>query len=50
MVKFKKFINIPNCWILKIREFSKLIYYSDFGKSANFPNSKFFEFYKNYNF
>ena len=46
MVKLKKFINIPNCWILKIREFFKLINYSKFGNSANFPNYKFFEFYK----
>ena len=46
MVKFKKCINIPICWILKIREFLKLINYSNFGKSANFPNYKFLEFEK----
>ena len=46
MVKFEKFINIPKCWILKIREFLKLINYSNFGKLANFLNQKFQEFYK----
>ena len=50
MIKFKKFLNFPNCQILKIRDFFKLSSYSNFGKLANFSNYKFLEFYKLKNF
>ena len=46
MLKLKKFLNILNCSILKIREFFKLNNYNNFGKVANIPNYKFLEFYK----
>ena len=46
MLKFKKFLSIPNCSILKIREFLKLKNYSNFGKVADFPNETFLEFFE----
>ena len=38
MVKFKKFLNFPNCWIVKIREIFWLSDYNNFEKLANFSN------------